>query len=131
MTIELEKTKKTTEEQLRDEHIASMDARKVVNAFKLNMVWDEDNSRSLAPISHTLAGATAVEVINLDGSKEYLAISNVGIHLREAAAGDADATDFYIPPNTYFIYKMRSEEDRLSIYSATAGFVQFNELRKD
>jgi len=132
MVIELEKTKKSTEEQFRDEHIPSMDARKVVNAFKLNMVWDEDNTRSLAPINHVLVASTAKEITNLDGSKEYLAISNVNIHIVEVATGtDATLADFYIPANSYFVFKTRDEEKRLSVISASAGFIQFNELRKD
>ena len=128
MTVELEKTKKTTEEQLRDEHMPSLDSRRVLNAPKLNMVWD--STRSQAPINHTLVAATAKEVANLDGSKEYLGISNADIHVLQGV-GDAAITDFYIPANTYFTVKGNEEATRLSIFSTIGGFVQFNELRKD
>ena len=122
------KERKTTEEQIRAEHSTPLQARKTLNSLKIGLTWDADNDRSLAPINQALAASTAVVISGLEGKKKYLGISSVPLHMLEADAGDATVADFYVPANTYFFYEVRSETNRLSVLSPSAGFVQFSEL---
>lgn len=132
MTQELDPLKKTTEEQLRDEHNASSSSRRTISG-PLVIPYDQDNSRSLAPITKAISGV-AVEINKADDDLEHgvtyrVVCPQVGFYLLEGT-GDATNTDLYIPAGEVIYLELNKSAKRYSVLGEGAGTIQFQQIGK-
>jgi hypothetical protein len=127
--------RKTTEEQIRDEHNHASGSRKVMGG-PIVIPWTEAGVRSLAPISKAISGtAVAVDIATdgLDFGKLYRVVSpSTGFYILEGA-GTATTADFFVPAEAIVYLELNGEfnkDGRYSILGQGAGIIQFQEIEK-
>lgn len=121
--------RKTTEEQIRDEHSHYSNSKRVIQGPLIPAMEGDVNK---APIHKAINGV--IEFTSADGldyEKCYRFISNAACHIKFAKTGNANVSDIYIPANTAQTLCLRNLRDRISVFSPASGFVQLTELMKE